>query len=923
MRRYLSIWKLAVVIALVLQSAAAVSGWSIQTIGWGYEGTSLALDSSSNPHISYKYSNGNQNYAEWTGSVWNIQTVDSTQYAGEHSSIALDSSGNPHISYRDGYSGMLKYAKWTGSAWSIQTIDSGGYDSSIALDSSGNPYISYFDGYPNSDLKYAKWTGSTWSIQTIDSEGSVGLHTSIALDSSGNPHISYYDFTNHNLKYAKWKGTEWSNQTVDSGWFGTSSSLALDSSGNPHISYSNGSNMKYVKWTGTEWSNQTVDSGWFDTFSSLALDSSGNPHISYSGNNLKYARWTGIMWSIQIVDLVRGQYSSLALDSSGNPHISYTVFDGNLKYASYSATTPVLAIIDYPNNNSSYLQGEMVMLKGSASGGIPLYNYSWTSSIDGFIGNESKIFDFSLSPGTHKITMAVNDSSGLTNSTTINPANTINISGQSATGVMTWKASNFPALTTETLNVVSMTSRIIEGNGLYYSTSKQLVPYKVFSATGNTVVNGEDGGRSYAKVGWFGKTYVALRGQTRKLTKPILEQNETENKILFVGETWDMGDGYTLKLMGIDAKALPIQAWIMLNKSGIELDEKIIQPDSVYTYLERSIGGESDVPLFVTYFDNISTNSVRLKYSWLISGNNILELSGGDRIGNLEVVEASTDTIKMTNIYTITLTQNSKQNIAKVLRFNVNNTPTLDYYPEMTVITPIPTPTPSITGVIITPTTPSAGAEINITVAINNPGASFNGRVEGNVWSPSGTGKYLGWENVSIPSGVSTVTIIGPAGGAESSYITHQAGTYLYDVFLENVDKGQVYLNPTDSKTGVAFSVGAAVSVYISNIVLSASPTVGTVITLNVTISNPTTSAFTGTMDANIWDSVRGYALTPQPISIAAGGSTTLTFSYTPVNHGLHSYDFFMVSDISGQNTKAPWAFACMDYVAGTGFTVV
>jgi hypothetical protein len=108
-----------------------------------------------------------------------------------------------------------------------------------------------------------------------------------------------------------------------------------------------------------------------------------------------------------------------------------------------------------------------------------------------------------------------------------------------------------------------------------------------------------------------------------------------------------------------------------------------------------------------------------------------------------------------------------------------------------------------------------------------------------------------------------------------------------------------------------------------SNVALSNTPKNGSVMTLSVTISNPTASAFTGTMDANIWDSVRGYALTPQSISIAAGGNTTLTFNYTPVNHGLHSYDFFMVSAVSGQNTKAPWGFSCMDYVAGIGFTVV
>jgi hypothetical protein len=210
---------------------------------------------------------------------------------------------------------------------------------------------------------------------------------------------------------------------------------------------------------------------------------------------------------------------------------------------------------------------------------------------------------------------------------------------------------------------------------------------------------------------------------------------------------------------------------------------------------------------------------------------------------------------------------------------------------------------------------------MNITVAINNPGASFNGRVEGNVWEPDGSGKYLGWDTVVIPSGASTVIITGAAGGNESSYIPHQAGAYLYDVFLENVDQGQVYTNSTDSRLGVAFTVGAASSVYISNVSLSASPTNGSVMTLKVTISNPTASGFTGTMDSNIWDTVRGYALIPQSISIAAGSSTTQTFSYTPVNQGLHSYDFFMLS--TGQNNLTPWSFPCMDYIAGIGFNVV
>jgi hypothetical protein len=49
---------------------------------------------------------------------WDIQTVDSEEDVGRCTSIALDSSNNPHISYLD-WIENLKYARWTGSSWSI------------------------------------------------------------------------------------------------------------------------------------------------------------------------------------------------------------------------------------------------------------------------------------------------------------------------------------------------------------------------------------------------------------------------------------------------------------------------------------------------------------------------------------------------------------------------------------------------------------------------------------------------------------------------------------------------------------------------------------------------------------------------------------------------------------------------------------
>jgi len=88
------------------------SAWSISSVDTAgdvgkYTSIALysvvALGSVDNPHISY-YDSTNEylKYAHWTGAAWSITSIDATAELWGATSIALDSSGYPHISY--GYS---------------------------------------------------------------------------------------------------------------------------------------------------------------------------------------------------------------------------------------------------------------------------------------------------------------------------------------------------------------------------------------------------------------------------------------------------------------------------------------------------------------------------------------------------------------------------------------------------------------------------------------------------------------------------------------------------------------------------------------------------------------------------------------------------------------------------------------------------
>ena len=236
-------------------------------------------------------------------------------------------------------------------------------------------------------------------------------------------------------------------------------------------------------------------------------------------------------------------------------------------------------------------------------------------------------------------------------------------------------------------------NRTIPERALVYQTIRQRIQYKVnetnLSGTIECAYNQAGtkvsaGAGYYYKLGWFGEPYVAVNGKAKKISKLILEQDSTDIVSLKIGETWNMGDGYSLTVQSIDANSFPRQVWLVLSKGGVKLDDKVVAQGQVYTYVEKNIGGEFDVPLFVTYIDNIysgeTSDVVQFKYSWLVSSS-VVEIKCGNNFGIMEVVESGDAYLMLMNKKPINLSKNIVD-IMGDLKFKIADDPNfLRFYP--------------------------------------------------------------------------------------------------------------------------------------------------------------------------------------------------------------------------------------------------
>ncbi len=237
-------------------------------------------------------------------------------------------------------------------------------------------------------------------------------------------------------------------------------------------------------------------------------------------------------------------------------------------------------------------------------------------------------------------------------------------------------------VSTETLvinqSLLNNSHRVIEIHNLIYTTRSVPQKYQVYAGA-NVIPQGTDG--SYMAVGWLGDKYVSLDGS--RLARIIFEQNASDAKVMRIGESWVLGDGYKLIAMSITANPGSVrQGWFVLYKNNFKLEDRIIAPKDVWSYRQNI---NDRIPTFIFYFRNTyvlpDTDGADLKYTWLRSQNTI-EIKEGDIFGIMEVTSINNGSIELRNKEAINLAPAKVINLMGNISIQVGSSDTnLSFHP--------------------------------------------------------------------------------------------------------------------------------------------------------------------------------------------------------------------------------------------------
>jgi len=188
------------------------------------------------------------------------------------------------------------------------------------------------------------------------------------------------------------------------------------------------------------------------------------------------------------------------------------------------------------------------------------------------------------------------------------------------------------------LNLDAKNDWIPEG-GLVYESSPVKIPYKNPEMTGY----GENWfNEGYSVLGWDGEKYSYL-GNDQGIVNILMD--DEDDKILYPGEEWDLKEGYTLKVNGVESD----NVYLTVLRNNISVYSSVISPEKsadlgTHTLLYTKNVNGIEMLLFSVYVDSViegnESSGVNLKYPLHFS-ESPLEIKYGEEFGELTVVETS------------------------------------------------------------------------------------------------------------------------------------------------------------------------------------------------------------------------------------------------------------------------------------------
>ena len=253
-------------------------------------------------------------------------------------------------------------------------------------------------------------------------------------------------------------------------------------------------------------------------------------------------------------------------------------------------------------------------------------------------------------------------------------------------GTTTWTTNDFAGFWydlddnegSESLLIVSSGTTVSDEN-LWYNTTIVQTAYEADFADEDATTNND----TFPIIGLFAEEYVATDdSDAGELVKLLLDTDDKYT--LRTGSALELADGYELTAKQIDVEGDKV--WMELSKDGEFIEDEVIDVTSgeaTWDY-DVDVGDQSDVIVFRCLITDVFQGQVDslavVEGLWLIDYENIMEIESSDEFGELEVDSVS-NTIKMFNSGTITLSQDKEITLAEGFKLKTADNSTLRYYP--------------------------------------------------------------------------------------------------------------------------------------------------------------------------------------------------------------------------------------------------